>query len=182
MPNLANRITITRILLIPVFMFFILLKSIQPVGSYIAAFIFTIAAITDSVDGYIARVQNKITLFGQFLDPVADKLLISAALVSLVDLNYLSGWVAMIIIAREFTVSGLRLVAMGENKIIEVSALGKIKTIFQVIAIIVYILKPFFYVKNVSIADGLMFIAVLLTVISGIDYLIKARHIILPEG
>jgi len=175
MLNLANKITFFRILLIPVFMFFLLTRRIQPAGSYVAAAVFTVAAISDTADGYVARFQNQVTVLGKFLDPLADKLLISAALVALIELRQLSSWVAMIIIAREFAVSGLRLIAMAENKIIEASFLGKIKTVSQVAAVIAVILNFPITVAGKSMGWILMAIALILTLFSGVDYFIKAK-------
>lgn len=175
--GLANKITITRIFFVPVFMVF-LLSGPQPVGSYIAASIFAIAALTDTVDGYVARAQSQVTVFGQLMDPLADKLLVSAALISLVQINELSAWIAVIIIAREFAVSGLRLIALAEHKVIAASKWGKIKTISQIIAIIVIILKLPYSVYDISIGWLLMAIAVALTILSGIDYFIKARGVL----
>lgn len=175
--GLANKITISRILFVPIFMAF-LLSAPQPVGSYIAAAIFTFAAITDTIDGYIARAHKQVTVFGQLMDPLADKLLVSAALISLVELYKLSAWVAVLIIAREFAVSGLRLVALAEHKVIPASKWGKIKTIFQIIAIIVIILNVPIGLFGKSLGWLLMLVAVVLTVLSGVDYFIKSRSII----
>ncbi|MDP3013194.1 MAG: CDP-diacylglycerol--glycerol-3-phosphate 3-phosphatidyltransferase, partial [Candidatus Subteraquimicrobiales bacterium] len=123
---------------------------------------------------------KRITTFGKFIDPLADKLLVSAALIVLVDLNRLASWIAIIIIAREFAVSGLRLIVVAEGKIITASILGKIKTFFQVAAIIAFILNFPLWGKSVSWA--LMAIAVLLTVISGIDYFLKNIDIFKSKG
>jgi len=127
-----------------------------------------------------------VTVFGKFLDPLADKLLISAALISLVDLNLLSAWIAMIIIAREFAVSGLRLMAIAENKVIAASAWGKLKTLSQVIAVVAWIVLPQIWIilpQTIFIlAWVLMIIAILLTVISGIDYFVKSLDIWMIRG
>lgn len=175
MLNTANRITILRILLIPAFMAFLL--SNVKYGGWISVGIFVLAAASDSLDGYIARTRGLVTVFGKFLDPLADKLLISAALISLVDLNLLSAWIAMIIIAREFAVSGLRLMAIAENKVIAASAWGKLKTLSQVIAVVAWIILP-----QTILAWVLMIIAILLTVISGIDYFVKSLDIWMIRG
>lgn len=171
MLNLANKITIVRILLIPVFMVFLLSRIAY--GAWLAAIVFAIAALSDGLDGYIARTQNQVTIFGQFLDPLADKLLVSAALITLVDLERLSAWVAMVIIAREFAVSGLRLVATAKNIIITASFMGKVKTFFQIAAIIAIILNLQIFLFSFSIAWILLSLAILFTVISGIDYFVK---------
>ncbi len=180
--TLANKITIARILFIPFFMFFLLSKSIQPIGSYMAVLVFTLAALTDTVDGYVARFQRQVTTFGKFLDPLADKLLISTALVALVELNQLAAWVAMIIIAREFAVSGLRLMAMARGKIIAASTLGKLKTTSQIIAIIAIVLNAPYLFLGKSLGWHLMALAVMLTVASGIEYFIKTKDVLLGAG
>lgn len=171
MTNLANIVTLFRIILIPVFMAFLLSR--LPLGDWLAVVVFTIAALTDSVDGYIARKHNQITVFGQFLDPVADKLLIFAALITLVGQGRLSAWLAMIIITREFAVSGLRLYAWANGKVIAASPLGKIKTVSQVVAIIFWILKP--TIISNTLADVVMGAAVVITIVSGVDYYLKIR-------
>jgi CDP-diacylglycerol--glycerol-3-phosphate 3-phosphatidyltransferase len=155
-----------------------LLSGLQPLGSYIAAAIFLIAALTDTVDGYIARAQSQVTVFGQLMDPLADKLLVSAALISLVQIKQLSAWVAVIIIAREFAVSGLRVIAMSEHKVIAASIWGKIKTISQIVSIIVIILNMPYTLLGKSLGWFLMAIALILTILSGIDYFIKARDVL----
>lgn len=175
--NLANSLTILRILLIPVFMVFMLGLEIIPswLSASIAVGIFVIAALTDTLDGYVARSRNAVTVLGQFLDPLADKLLISAALISLLSLGRISAWIAMVIIAREFAVTGLRLVAAAERVVIPASPLGKIKTVSQVIAVIALILPQQGYILDRPFSWYLINIAALLTVISGIDYFVKAR-------
>ncbi len=126
--GLANKITLLRIALIP-FIMVSLLSYARPMGAYIAASIFTVAALTDTVDGYVARFQRQVTVFGKTLRSLADKLLVSAALISLVQLNRLQAWIAVMIIAREFAVTGLRLVAAGERIVISASAMGRLKTL-----------------------------------------------------
>ncbi|MBS3908929.1 MAG: CDP-diacylglycerol--glycerol-3-phosphate 3-phosphatidyltransferase [Actinobacteria bacterium] len=175
--GLANKITIARVLLVPLFMVF-LLSAPQPVGAYIAAAIFTIAAITDSIDGYVARSQSQITVFGQLMDPLADKLLVSAALISLVQLGLLSAWVAVLIIAREFAVSGLRLLALTENKVIAASLWGRIKTISQIVAIIAIMINMPIGFGGMTLGLWLMAIAVVLTMISGADYFLKSWRVL----
>lgn len=171
MTNLANRLTFFRIILIPVFVAFLLSR--LPLGDWLAVVVFTIAALTDSVDGYIARKHGQITVLGQFLDPVADKLLVAAALITLVGQGRLPAWLAMIIITREFAVSGLRLYAWSNGKVIAASPLGKVKTVSQVVAIIFWILKPAI-ISNL-LADVVMGAAVIITIVSGVDYYFKIR-------
>ncbi|MBE0429605.1 MAG: CDP-diacylglycerol--glycerol-3-phosphate 3-phosphatidyltransferase [Thermoleophilia bacterium] len=174
--NLANGLTIFRILLIPVFMVFLLGLEVIPYRPVFAVAIFVIAALTDTLDGYFARSRDAVTVMGKFLDPLADKLLISAALVSLVELDRISAWIAMVIISREFAVSGLRLVAAAENVVIPASRLGKAKTFSQVVAVVVLILPDFGNILGRPVSWHLLYLAALLTLISGIDYFIKARH------
>jgi CDP-diacylglycerol--glycerol-3-phosphate 3-phosphatidyltransferase len=176
--GLANKITIIRILFIPVFMYFMLTQSLQPYGIYISAAIFTIAAITDAIDGKIARSQKQVTVFGQLMDPLADKLLISAALISLVELTRIPAWVAVIIIAREFAVSGLRLIALADNKVIAASVWGKVKTVSQIIAIIAIIIDLPLYLFGWSLGWILILISVIFTISSGIDYFVKAKDVL----
>lgn len=175
--NLANKITMLRIFLVPIFMFFLLTKF--PYGVYISVGIFIIAAITDGLDGYVARKWKQVTNFGKFIDPLADKLLVTAALISLVELNQLSSWVAMIIITREFIVTSLRVVAISEGVIIAASMWGKIKTVTQIIAIILMLMNDFaFQLLGFSVGQIAMLVAVVFTVFSGVDYLVKNWEVI----
>lgn len=176
--NLANKLTILRIFLVPIFMFFLLVK--VPYGEYIAVLIFILAAATDSLDGYIARSRNQVTKFGKFMDPLADKLLVTAALISLVEMGKLSAWVAFVIIAREFAITGLRVLAASENITIAASFWGKIKTITQITAIIALLIDnfPFKYIgfpfDSIMVAASVIF-----TIISGADYIYKNRSVFL---
>ena len=190
--NLANKLTIMRIFLVPIFLVFIAVKGI-PYGKTIATTIFILAALTDKLDGYIARSRNQITRFGKFMDPLADKLLVTAALVSLVELQVLSTWTAMIIIAREFAVTGLRSVAAAEGVVIAASPWGKAKTVIQIVAIIVSLLglnKGFLDAINALnipvsyfniLSKATMAAAVIITIISGLDYFIKNKEAIKPD-
>lgn len=170
--TVSNWLTLARILLIPVFM--ALLLSDIPHGELISALIFVIAAVTDGIDGYVARIRKETSLLGEVLDPFADKLLISAALISLVELNRLNAWVAMVIIAREFMVSGLRVVAISQGKRIPASSLGKIKTVFQILAVMAWVVLPHRSIvnKDAFYQGGivLMGVALVLTIYSAIDY------------
>lgn len=170
--NLANKITIFRVFLVPVFL--LVLYSNISYSTYIAALIFIIASLTDSLDGYIARSRNMITNFGKFVDPLADKILVSAALISLVELGKIPAWVVVVIIAREFTISGFRIIAASEGITIAASSLGKIKTVTQLMAIILLLLNNFPFNKcNLPIDMILLYISLFFTVISGIDYIYK---------
>ena len=148
--NLANKLTMMRIILVPIFLIFIAVKEI-PYGSIIATIVFIVASITDQLDGYIARSRNQITNFGKFMDPLADKLLVTAALVSLSEMHLISGWIVVVIIAREFAVSGLRTLAASDGIIIAASWWGKLKTVTQMAAIITLLLKVNIGVSQASI-------------------------------
>ena len=146
----ANIVTIIRIVLIPVFVFLLLAPwpswlpnpwIAQMAKPWIAAGVFALLAVTDSLDGYLARSRNEVTTFGKFLDPLADKILVTAALLALIELGKLPAWIALIIIARDFLVSGLRMVASSNHQVIAASRIGKNKTIFQIIAMILFIVK-----------------------------------------
>ncbi len=189
--NLANKLTILRMFLVPVFLVFMAVKGI-PYGSIIATLVFILASLTDKLDGYIARSRNQITNFGKFMDPLADKLLVTAALVSLVELQLLPAWAAMVIIAREFAVSGLRTVAASEGTVIAASNWGKAKTVIQIVAIILLLIKanittiPIDGLSNTGFLNDffrvapnfVMLLAVLITIISGVDYFIKNKTVI----
>lgn len=170
--NVPNSLTLLRIILIPVFV--VVIGISIPYGDLMAAIIFIVAALTDSLDGYLARKYKQVTKLGIILDPLADKLLITAALICLVELGRLSGWIAIVILGREFAVSGLRAVKAEEGIVIPASKLGKLKTISQVLAVILIILEnvvtPF---KGVGM--WAMYIAVVITVVSGVDYFIKFK-------
>ncbi|GAB4253622.1 MAG: CDP-diacylglycerol--glycerol-3-phosphate 3-phosphatidyltransferase [Thermoleophilia bacterium] len=176
--NLPNWITVFRILLIPVFM--TVLLGALPGGATWAAVVFTLAAATDSLDGYFARRRKESTVLGAFLDPLADKLLVTAALLALIELDRLSAGIAMVIIAREFAVSGLRMVAAAENVIIPASKWGKIKTASQMVAIVALIVELPGRFGGVTVTAWLLALAVVLTVLSGADYFLKARVTLRP--
>ncbi len=175
--NLPNKITLARVLLIPVFM--IVLFSDFPHSSYIAALIFTIASATDGLDGYIARSRNQVTTFGKFVDPLADKLLVSTALISMVQLGKVPAWIVVIIIAREFTITGFRIIAASEGITIAASPLGKIKTITQLIAIIALLINNYpFRLINFPFDRVMLYLALIFTVISGIDYMYRNKQVL----
>ena len=169
--NVPNVLTVIRILLVPVLVVALLVNTAH--GSVVAAVVFAVAAFTDGLDGYIARSRQSVTTFGKVMDPVADKLLIAAALISLVGLNRVAPWVAMVIIAREFAVSGLRIAAGQQGVVIPASLLGKVKTIVQVAAVLTLIA-----VDNTSDAwvQVLVYAAVVITVVSGADYFLNVRR------
>nr|WP_207729527.1 CDP-diacylglycerol--glycerol-3-phosphate 3-phosphatidyltransferase [Clostridium chrysemydis] len=191
--NLANKLTLIRIVFVPLFLIFMIFNDI-PYGTFIATIIFVLASITDKLDGYIARSRNQITDFGKFMDPLADKLLVTTALIALVGIGVIPSWTVVIIIAREFAVSGLRSIAAASGKVIAASWWGKIKTVIQMIAIILLLLnvsigESMYFTDMVNSNSSLNFIfnslpilvlylAVIVTVISGIDYFMKNRKVI----
>jgi CDP-diacylglycerol--glycerol-3-phosphate 3-phosphatidyltransferase len=174
--NVPNVLTLTRILAVPVLV--VALLDETPDGDVIAAAVFALAALTDGLDGYIARRKQQITTFGKLMDPLADKLLVVAALISLVSLDRLAAWVAMVIIARELAVTGLRGVAAERGVVIAASWLGKVKTLLQVAAIICLIA---FDPAPVWV-DVLLYVAVAVTVISGADYFFGLRKRLADAG
>lgn len=175
--NLPNKLTLFRVILIPFFVFFLLAPYFEGYGNYIAVAIFIVASITDFLDGKIARKYHLVTNFGKFMDPLADKLLVSSALICLVALNKIPAWIVIVIIAREFIISGFRLVAADNGVVIAASYWGKFKTAFQMVTVIVLILnipgKVFAVIGTV-----LIYISLVLTVISLIDYIAKNKDIL----
>lgn len=192
----ANVVTLVRICLVPVFV--VVLVSPWPdwlgfsavtesFKRYIAAAIFVLISATDWLDGYLARSRGEVTDFGKFMDPLADKILVVAALMALIELDALPSWVALIIVAREFIVSGVRMVAASKGEVIAASWYGKFKTVFQMIAIVLFTIKDGYMSGsfNEAISDSLwlvswavMIVALVLTVVSMLDYIAKARHLI----
>ena len=167
--NLANTLTLLRILAVPVVV--VALLGETPNGDALAAAVFALAAATDGLDGYFARSRDAITTFGKLMDPLADKLLITAALISLVSLGRLQAWVAMVIIAREIAVTGLRAIAAERGVVIAASWMGKLKTVLQIAAVIALIAAD----PAPVWVDILVYLAVAATVISGADYFLGLR-------
>lgn len=192
----ANQVTLVRIILIPVFLLVLLtdwpklfpgMPILAELRPWIAAIVFTVLAATDSVDGYLARSRNEVTTFGKFLDPLADKLLVTAALLALVELQVLPSWIAFIILAREFIVSGLRMVASAEGLVIAASWYGKIKTVLQIVAIVMFLVKDSAAIAALGPQVELIFqaaswtvmgAAVMLTIVSMVDYFRHASKVI----
>lgn len=185
--NIPNQITIARMLLIPFFLIFLLApidfgviqigREQLPVTHAIAALIFIIASTTDWVDGYYARKYGLVTNLGKFLDPLADKLLVSAALIALVQLGLAPAWIVIVIISREFAVTGLRLVLAGEGEVVAANMLGKIKTWTQIVAIAALLLHNIpFSLLSIPFADISLWIALVFTIWSGWDYFAKNKH------
>jgi CDP-diacylglycerol---glycerol-3-phosphate 3-phosphatidyltransferase len=188
--NLANTITIVRILLIPVFLVVLLSGIPQPYGDIAAAAVFILAAATDKLDGYVARRNKQVTTLGQFLDPLADKLLIAAALIALVGQGRVAAWVAMVIIGREIAVSVLRIVGVSQGVSIPADRYGKLKTVLQIVYV-VYILIPTESIArlidvstNVAVALQwtLAGVVVAVTLVSGVRYFLNARGVIRMPG
>ncbi len=162
--NLPNVLTMLRILAVPVVVVALLDETAN--GDTLAAIVFALAALTDGLDGYLARSRDAVTTFGKLVDPLADKLLVAAALISLVSLNRCPAWVAMVIIAREFAVTTLRAVAAERGVVISASWLGKVKTALQIAAVFALIAAD----PSPLGVDLLVYAAVAMTVISGVDY------------
>ncbi|MDR3644248.1 MAG: CDP-diacylglycerol--glycerol-3-phosphate 3-phosphatidyltransferase [Clostridia bacterium] len=178
--NTPNKLTVLRICLVPLFMVFLLLPQI-PAHILLAAICFASASLTDLLDGSLARKNNQITNFGKFLDPLADKLLVTSALVCFVQMGLASAWIAMIIIAREFLVTSLRLIAAGSGTVIAANIWGKTKTVSQIVAIIAILLFNLFGAAPAPLAltgQILLWIAAALTIISGIQYVWAYREYI----
>jgi CDP-diacylglycerol---glycerol-3-phosphate 3-phosphatidyltransferase len=169
--NLPNTLTLFRILLVPVFV--VALLDATDGAKWIAAAVFATAAATDGLDGYLARSRRSETNFGKVMDPIADKLLIAAALISLVSIDRLAAWVAMVIIAREFAVSGLRIAAGAQGVVIPASSLGKVKTMTQIVAILALIAAADAGAWWVQV---LLYLAVAATLVSGADYFLGFRR------
>jgi CDP-diacylglycerol--glycerol-3-phosphate 3-phosphatidyltransferase len=173
--NAANVLTLVRISLIPVLV--ALLLSTLADSDLLAAIVFVIASATDALDGWLARRRHEITQFGKLMDPLADKLLITSALVSLVALYRLDAWVAMVIIAREFAVTGLRMLALEQGEVVSASVWGKLKTVTQVAMVLalIWVDRPARWV------DILVYVTVAVTVLSGADYFYRLRKVLAPQ-
>ncbi|MEI3610859.1 CDP-diacylglycerol--glycerol-3-phosphate 3-phosphatidyltransferase [Pseudogracilibacillus sp. SO30301A] len=186
--NIPNKITLSRICLIPIFIIILSIPfdwgewnigaTTLPISHFVAGIIFLIASLTDWLDGYYARKYHLVTNMGKFLDPLADKLLVSAAFILLVEMGLAPAWIVIIIISREFAVTGLRLVAAGEGIVLAASNMGKLKTVSQISAIAFLLLHnfPFSYV-GIPIDMLFLYFALILTAWSGIEYFIKNWHV-----
>ena len=177
--NLPNKLTVLRVCMIPFFVVMLLLNGGEnQTYRYIAAAIFIVASLTDMLDGKIARKYNLVTNFGKFMDPLADKLLVCSALICLVDLKQLPAWMVIVIISREFIISGFRLVASDNGIVIAASDWGKFKTTFQMISVILLIVR----IPALTVLTQIcVWTALVLTVISLVDYIAK-NHKVLTEG
>lgn len=177
--NLPNKLTVLRVILIPFFVLSLMIfDGRMQVFRYLAASIFIVASLTDMLDGKIARKYNLVTNFGKFMDPLADKLLVCSALICLVELRQLPAWMVIVIVSREFIISGFRLVAAEQGIVIAASYWGKFKTTFQMIAVILMIVNlPVLGLLTLACT----WIALILTIVSLVDYLMK-NHKVLTEG
>ena len=172
--NLANKLTVLRVLLVPIFIVLVIIGSFW--ANVLALLIFIGASITDYYDGVIARKQNMITTLGIFLDPLADKLLVCSAMIGLIELGRIPSWIVIVIIAREFVISGFRLIASDNGRVIAASYWGKFKTTFQMIMVLLMIAdiqNNVFYM----LTQVIMWIALALTIISLVDYLVKNKDV-----
>ncbi len=177
--NLPNKLTVLRVIMIPFFVLFMLTDLGGAAGKYISLAIFVVASMTDWLDGNLARKYNLVTNFGKFMDPLADKLLVCSALICLIEKGRLAAWIVIIIIAREFIISGFRLVASDNGVVIAASYWGKFKTVFQMIMVILLILDlggAFAVIETI-----VTWIALALTIISLVDYVVKNKSVLL-EG
>ena len=175
--TIPNQITIARLLSVPLLMYLILSDS--NIGRILAVILFFLAAVSDAVDGYIARSLNQTSVFGKFADPIADKLLISGALIALVQLGELSAAAVMALIAREFLVTGLRIIAIHEGQIIDASILGKLKTVSHVILVLIVLAS-----RSFSLGPGgdiaktvALILAIAMSLISGAEYFYRLRRL-----
>ncbi len=173
--NLPNKLTMFRVFLVPVFIIFMMAPI--PYNRILALIVFIVASLTDTADGYIARKYNLITDFGKFMDPLADKLLVCSAMICLIDTQQLAAWIVIVIIAREFIISGFRLVAVDNGVVIAASMWGKSKTVCQMIMIIALVWDIPFYGFWVF-EQILIYLSLILTVVSLVDYLVKNKNVL----
>ena len=178
--NLPNKLTILRVIMVPFFVLFMLTDIGGPANKWISLILFVVASLTDLLDGKIARKYNLVTNFGKFMDPLADKLLVCSAMICLIEMNKLDAWIVIVIISREFIISGFRLVASDSGVVIAASYWGKFKTVFQMAMIIVLIadLGGIFDL----VGQILIWIALALTIISLLDYIWKNRQVLTRGG
>ena len=190
--NIPNKITVSRILLIPIFVIIMmfdfgwgnmtLFGATMQVNYFVGALIFILASATDWVDGYYARKYNLVTNLGKFLDPLADKLLVSAAFILLVEIDLAPAWIVIIIISREFAVTGLRLILAGQGEVVAANQLGKIKTWAQIVAISALILhNTIFTLVGIPFDMIMLYVALIFTVWSGWDYFYINRRVLLDS-
>lgn len=190
--NIPNKITVSRIFLIPVFMIVILFDfgwgdmklfgAEMPINHFVGALVFIVASVTDWVDGYYARKYNLVTNMGKFLDPLADKLLVSAAFILLVELGLAPSWIVILIISREFAVTGLRLILAGQGEVVAANQLGKIKTWAQIVAIsALFLHNTIFTLIGIPFDTIALYVALFFTIWSGWDYFYLNRRVLLDS-
>lgn len=173
--NLPNKLTLLRVILVPVFIVFLYIGQNNTVFKILALIVFCAASVTDALDGHIARSRNLITNFGKFMDPLADKLLVCSALICFVELGSIPAWIVIIIIAREFIISGFRLIASDRGVVIAANKWGKAKTVSQMITIILLILD----IPQIQIVTNIMIIIMtILTVVSLVEYIVKNINVL----
>lgn len=189
--NLPNILTISRIVITPIFLFVILMESLQH-RFLLACIIFAIGSITDAVDGHLARKNNQITNFGKFLDPIADKILTTSALLAFMSMGLCNIWIVMLVLTREFAIASVRMIAASNGVVIPANVWGKIKTVTQMVfTILIMLLGEAYYIVETTdailfsklpdlslVSNGLLWITAIFTVISGVVYLIDSRKII----
>lgn len=181
--NLPNKLTVVRVLMIPFFVWFMLpsLGGEMAASKWIALAIFCIASLTDLLDGKIARKYNLVTNFGKFMDPLADKLLVGAAMICLVEMGRLPAWIVIVIISREFIISGFRLVASDNGIVIAASYWGKFKTVFQM-AMIIVLIAAFEGSVFAVVEQILIWVSLILTIVSLVDYIRKNKEVLTQGG
>lgn len=178
--NLPNKLTVLRVIMVPFFVLFMLTDLGGPANKWIALLIFCVASLTDMLDGKIARKYNLVTNFGKFMDPLADKLLVCSAMICLIPTGKLAAWIVIIIIAREFIISGFRLVASDNGIVIAASYWGKFKTVSQM-AMIIVLIADFGGVFNM-IGTVLIWVSLILTIVSLVDYVAKNVEVLTKGG
>ncbi len=178
--NLPNKLTVFRVVLIPFFVVILMTDCLGDASKWVALVIFVIASLTDLLDGKIARKYGMVTTFGKFADPLADKILVISAMICLVELLRLKAWIVVIIVAREFIISGFRIIAAEKDVVIAASYWGKFKTTFQMVMVIMLIADPGYDWWSIA-ASVVTWIALALTVISLVDYIIKNKNVMLDD-
>ena len=178
--NLPNKLTVLRVIMVPFFVFFMLTGVGGAANKWIALIIFCVASLTDMLDGKIARARNLVTNFGKFMDPLADKLLVCSAMICLVEMGRIPAWIVIVIISREFIISGFRLIASDNGRVIAASYWGKFKTVSQM-ALIIVLIMDLGGVWNV-VGTVLTWVALLLTIVSLIDYIAKNKQVLTQGG
>lgn len=181
--NLPNKLTVVRVLMIPFFVWFMLpsLGGEMAASKWIALAIFCIASLTDLLDGKIARKYNLVTNFGKFMDPLADKLLVGAAMICLVEMGRLPAWIVIVIISREFIISGFRLISSDNGIVIAASYWGKFKTVFQM-AMIIVLIAAFEGSVFAVVEQILIWVSLILTIVSLVDYIRKNKEVLTQGG